>query len=411
MKRTPNDLRGPDIPGGVVEFRTPHVSPDVKSPQARQYAAEVARRHPQQQRYAAPAGGPSAPPIPRLDQPAASGSTMADQANMQRAGSLPGQPALQGAMFQGAPVPGAAQITAGLPRHSSGILPSDLLPNEAREDPNFRDGHGSMYAASQPDLAFKYGVVRGGERIPPQKLRQVKQGLSDKTVESLKALEDMQAKRQKAESSDAQIEREAAASAAGAAGRLGNSPTDGPRADPEVTKEKITEAVKNLDDFDFNTFREMMMKDIINNADQQKIIESRCKAMDVSDLIVNGFVTQKVPIIPGKFEPEFRSMSGAEDLAIKRLIMLEGKGAEVSDRYLLDKFSMMAVVVGIHALNNNPLPSHLDKDGTFDDDAFWKKFNMVVRYPFHLLASLGVNYFWFEIRVRQLFVAEKLGNG
>ena len=220
-----------------------------------------------------------------------------------------------------------------------------------------------------------------------------------------------EAKRQKAESSDAQIEREAAASAAGAAGRLGNSPTDGPRADPEVTKEKITEAVKNLDDFDFNTFREMMMKDIINNADQQKIIESRCKAMDVSDLIVNGFVTQKVPIIPGKFEPEFRSMSGAEDLAIKRLIMLEGKGAEVSDRYLLDKFSMMAVVVGIHALNNNPLPSHLDKDGTFDDDAFWKKFNMVVRYPFHLLASLGVNYFWFEIRVRQLFVAEKLGNG
>jgi hypothetical protein len=268
-----------------------------------------------------------------------------------------------------------------------------------------------MYAASQPDLAFKYGVIRGGERIPPQKLAQVKQGLSSKTVDSLKALEEMQAKRQKAEGEDASVEKAAEASSAGAAGRLGNSPSDGPRADPEVTKEKLTEAVKNLDDFDFNTFREMMMKDIINNEKQREIIEARCKPMDVSDLIVNGFVTQKVPIIPGKLEPEFRSMSGSEDLAIKRLIMLEGKGTEVNDRYLLDKFSLMSVTVGVHAINNNPLPSHLNSDGAFDDDAFWKKFNMVVRYPFHLLASLGVNYFWFEIRVRKLFVAEKLGNG
>jgi len=125
-----------------------------------------------------------------------------------------------------------------------GLQPPYLEPCPARKFGSSREGHGSMYAASQPDLAFKYGVIRGGERIPPQKLAQVKQGLSSKTVDSLKALEEMQAKRQKAEGEDASVEKAAEASSAGAAGRLGNSPSDGPRADPEVTKEKLTEAVR-----------------------------------------------------------------------------------------------------------------------------------------------------------------------
>ena len=42
---------------------------------------------------------------------------------------------------------------------------------------------------------------------------------------------------------------------------------------------------------------------------------------------------------------------------------------------------------------------------------FLKKFNMVLRLPLHMLASIGVNTLWFDVRVRKLFVAEKLGNG
>ena len=51
------------------------------------------------------------------------------------------------------------------------------------------------------------------------------------------------------------------------------------------------------------------------------------------------------------------------------------------------------------------------REPELDEDAFWKKFEYVARFPFHMLASLGVNYFWFDVRVRKLFVAEKLGNG
>jgi hypothetical protein len=409
MRRNPESTEAvnKDVNNPVV-FGTPVVSPGVTDPAAVRYAAEVAaRRGPP--KYTTPVAGGQAPPIPRLDMPATDGSTMADQANVQRAGAQPPRTGL----FQdpAPPITAAAPSAARSGPPPIGILPGDILPNEARSDPDFKEGQGSMYASSQPALALKYGVVRNGQRVAPQALGTARKGLGAKALADLQTINDLQKKRQGAESETAAIEQEAAAGVAGAAGRLGNSPTDGPQADPSVTSSTIKEAVKKLDDFDFNTFREMMMKDIINNEEQRDIIEARLKPLDVTDLVMRGFVTQRVPIVPGKFEPEFESMQGTEDLAIKRLIMEESKGIEITERYLLDKFSMMSVTIGLRAINGNVLPTHRDAEGNFDEAAFWKKFNHVTRFPFHMLASLGVNYFWFDIRVRKLFVAEKLGNG
>lgn len=98
-------------------------------------------------------------------------------------------------------------------------------------------------------------------------------------------------------------------------------------------------------------------------------------------------------------------------MALKRLVMIESRGLEVSERYLLDKFSLMTLVAGLYTLNNNPVPDFHDKDGHFEEDLFWTKFKSITKYPFHMLASIGVNYFWFDIRVRKLFVADSLGNG
>ena len=67
----------------------------------------------------------------------------------------------------------------------------------------------------------------------------------------------------------------------------------------------------------------------------------------------------------------------------------------------------MSTAVGVYAINKKPLPSHLDEKGNWSDENFRKKFNLFARYPFHMIASIGVNYFWFDIRVRKLFVAEK----
>ena len=91
--------------------------------------------------------------------------------------------------------------------------------------------------------------------------------------------------------------------------------------------------------------------------------------------------------------------------------MLERKGIEAPDRYLLDKFQLMTVALGISKINQTALPTHLNKEGNFDDDLFWAKFNRVLKFPFHMLASIGVHYYWFDVRVRKLFVADRLKNG
>lgn len=350
------------------------------------------------------AGGPT-PPIPRLDADASEGMTMADQATAarMRQQQVAAQTVPMSNPFSSPPQP-PPQQPQQFSRPPVGVLPQDILPEAATQDPAYREGPGSRYASSQPELARKYGVLRNGQLVPPQQLQTGKPGLSPETVAGLKAIEEFNAVREKAESPEASVEAESAASTAGAAARLGET--------SKPTNAEVAErALSQMDDFDFNTFRDMMMRDIINNEDQRKIVEERLEPLDLTSLIMEGRVRQRVPIVPGKFEPEFQSMSGDEDLALKRLLMTEAAGLDVNSRYLLDKFSLMSVAVGLYAVNRTVLPDHRDADGRFDDKAFLTKFKKVLNFPFHMLSSLGVHYFWFDVRVRKLFVAEKLGNG
>lgn len=419
MKRpNPETVQKESASKSTTDFGPPIVAAGITDPAAHSYARSIQERRGPPKFSPPVAGGPTAN-IPRLDAPAAEGLTMADQGVQQRAAASPptlGMP--QGGMFQGGfDIPRASppqpQQPAGLAQ-PAGILPTDTLPPEATHDPAFRQGQGSLYATSQPELAYKYGVIRGNQRVAPQMLTQQRtQGLSQGTIADLQRIQELQ--RQQApgaphplmDSPEQQAARESAASPAGAAARLAGGTDTGPK----MTEEEAREAARKLDDFDFNALRERMMKDMLNNEEQKKLIEDRLEPLAIDDLIMKGYVAQRVPIIPGKFEPTFRSMSAEEDLAIKRLIMLESKQLEVSDRYILDKFALMSVVLGVIAINSNPLPDYKDADGRFNDVKFWEKFNFLTRNSFHMLASLGVNYYWFDIRVRGLFVAKNLGNG
>jgi hypothetical protein len=91
--------------------------------------------------------------------------------------------------------------------------------------------------------------------------------------------------------------------------------------------------------------------------------------------------------------------------------MEETRSLAVTEQYMIDKHSVMAITCGVKAINKKVLPDHRNKDGSFNDELFRSKFSLVVRYPFHMIASLGLNWFWFDIRVRKLFVAEKIKNG
>jgi hypothetical protein len=361
----------------MTKLERPYVDPGVTDPEVLRYAAHAADR------YRAPVAGGPPIAVPRLDTEAVPGLTMADQAALARgAGALPETP----------PPPA--------------LLPHDLLPDIARSDPEYREGAGSRYASAQPELARRYGVLRGGRHVPPAELDQPRPGLRPETLAGLRSLaisqEDARA-REAAQGDEARAAAERGPAAAAA--RVGEPPA------PARATAGVQAAVEKLDDFDLHTLKSMMMKDLLNNDEQRNVIEARLEPLSLDDLLVRGFVTQVVPIVPGKFEPELQSMSADEDLELKRLIVEQTKSLDVGDRYVLDLFSLMTVAAGLRAVNKKPLPDHRDADGKFDKEAFFRKFALVRRMNLHMLASIGINYFWFDVRVRRLFVAEALGNG
>lgn len=397
-----------------AESGSVHVDSRVLDPGALAYKRQVEERFGNS--YNEPRGGGPTPPIPRLDMPAADGLTMADQARSQM--PPPGPAVQQASSFITRPpteVVNRPVGPGGPPPKAMGpqLLPGDLLPEAAKSDPNFQAGQGSMYAVSQPALALKYGVIRNNQHLVPQQITGAsKGGLKPETVrdlEQLQQLQQIQQTRKEAESASTAERDAAVAGPAGAAARLGGGDKPVTDADREGMK-KALEAIDKIDDFDFNTFREMTMKDILNNEEQKKLIESRLEPMDLGSYVMEGSVRQRVPI-NSKLTYEFRSMDAATDLALKRLIVKEAKGMDVNDRYILDKYSIMSMTCAIYKINDIPLPDYLDKDGHFNDELFWEKFNKVTRMGFHILASIGINAFWFDIRVRKLIQAESLGNG
>jgi hypothetical protein len=158
--------------------------------------------------------------------------------------------------------------------------------------------------------------------------------------------------------------------------------------------------------------RELLNNDyqwnLLNNPERRKLIESRLEPMNITDVILHGEVRQDVPIDPKKLIVTYRSVTGEEDLAVKRMMF----GEEGGDRYMMDKFTLMQLSLALVAINSEPLPTHL-KDGKFDETKFLAKFEKVLKFPIQFLADLGIQYLWFDERVRDLFVGstEALKNG
>lgn len=407
------------LPTGT-QRQEPYVAPGV-SPEAA-YKAGVAARNAQRRaaRGQAPlpktqtpvAGGP-VPAIPRLDEPHAEGMTMQQQAEaVRQADQTSGVTPDHGGIVEMPQNPNVPSSPAQL-----GLLPTDTLPPEATQDPAFQQGHGSMVAVHQPQLALKYGVVRNGQVVPPQKLGPQRAQLRPESIRDLETINKLQQQQQGQEpvaglhASEQEAEKSLDGSGVAAAARVGN--LTGDEDEKPITEEerkKLKEAVGKLDEFDLDSFRQAMMKDILNNPDQQKVIEAKLNPLSMDELLMKNRVTQTVPI-NSQLNYTFQSQTGEEDLEIKRLIVEESKSIEVSDRYLLDKYSYMSIAIGLVAINGKPLGTHLDAEGNFNDEKFWEKFNKLQKYPLHMLASIGVNLFWFEARVRKMFVAEKVGNG
>jgi hypothetical protein len=231
-------------------------------------------------------------------------------------------------------------------------------------------GVGSAYAVNQPAAAN----APAGYQNPP---RPAGSKLSPDTVEQLKAV-------------------------AEANNQRGQTVSTGSSPDPEKMKQDIDEVEEDLvEGFDIDEFGNKV-RSLLANKERREAIESRCDPMDLMDLLVNKEVRQVVPVVPGKYEPEFRSSGGDEDLYVKRRLSSERGSTE----FILSKMTLMNLTCGLYSINGKPLPTHFTADGDIDDEAFTVKFKLIVKYPMPLLADLAVNYSWFDKRVRKLMVVD-----
>jgi len=443
----------------VEQGRVPFVHPAVTDPRAISHAlgaeARNARREQEANlpgsikqhlpKYRTEVAGGSAPPMPALEADAVKGQTMAAQATSSRARG-DGE-AVRRAMSEHAKRPESiisSERGPGVPQRPGPLLlqPNDILPQEALKDPTFQHGAGSMLAQLQPHMAQKYGVIRSGQFISPQQLQdmgrpapaQAPQDFRsnmrrppEETARDLRAALQATAAGRPAPApaednapppprgmpkTDEEAEEQAAKGPGGAAARTGKSPN--PIGVDDEDEKAMQEALSSLGDLDVDALRREMMRDILKNPRQREIIEARIKPFgpeDLATLLETNHLRQRVPIVPGVFEPTFETMDQDVEFRLKQLLMIESESVNVTNAYLLDKYAVMTTTAGTIAINNNPLPSMYDERGDFKDELFWKKFNWMIRKPLHMLASLGIHYAWFEARARKLFKVDTVKNG
>lgn len=275
-----------------------------------------------------------------------------------------------------------AQQRGQVPQQAQpGGSPFAPLPPQAQQDPNFRQGMGSMIAGNQPGIDPSLRQPQQQQQFPPQQPGDgYKPHLSEETQASMQALAALQEKAENVQRVQAGQEGQAA-----------------------EAEEDINRGLQDLQE----EMADMMggeQWDRLNNPDRRKLIEARLEPMRVTDIIVHGELRQDVIMLPepDEIRATYRTVSGAEDLAIKRMMGEE----EGSDRYLLDKYTMMQLVLALTKVNHKELPVHLDGNQNFSEELFLKKFDRVMRYPIQFLADLGVQYLWFDDRVRDLLVGQ-----
>jgi hypothetical protein len=328
--------------------------------------------------------GPPPLPLPPLDAPADKGYTIA-------AHGVASQLAAQAPPF---PTQGPAQPPQ--PADRQGIKPGDVLPPAALHDPTYQPGNGAQFASNQPHLAAKYGVVRGGQQILPHELGLQAKGLRPQTIEDLNKLGQFVDTSHRAETGELAAE-------AAATPPVSSGPPRG----------EMKEAFEKLDALDYGMFRDMMVSDLLRSDEQRMIIEERLQPLDLSEYLMNGYVRQFIPIIPNKYEVEFKSLSVEEDLAVKRLVWTYHREhhQNLPEQFLQDLYAIMTNVAGLWAFNREQESEHLGPNGRFDDELFMAKFNRFWSRGFHLMVSMSVQYNWFDARVRKLFLAQRIKNG
>ena len=134
-----------------------------------------------------------------------------------------------------------------------------------------------------------------------------------------------------------------------------------------------------------------------DNPRVRRSIESRCNEIDFSELVLNGRVTQRVPIIEGKLEIELQSLTGKETFWIQR----EAEKAALSDMTIASWAGYARLAMSLVSINGNKMPGYI-KDGEIQKPGFEAQLDSVMGHSEITLRVLLTNLSWFMDRVEGL---------
>lgn len=152
-------------------------------------------------------------------------------------------------------------------------------------------------------------------------------------------------------------------------------------------------------------------KELTEDEKLKVAIEKRLKPIDVGQhLMGSGEVLQRVPIIPGKLEPVYRTVSEYEEGWVDAWIRKQGDG-DLSGRQYNRLMTEISLAFAIHTLGGQTWPPTIDKAGRVIDDAVEDRLIRVRKLSATVTNFLALNMGWFIERVNKALTAEALGNG
>ena len=175
---------------------------------------------------------------------------------------------------------------------------------------------------------------------------------------------------------------------------------------PEHEKPELDRADKDLERAAIDIDGIIRARNSLFSDERRKGIEARLKPLDISDMVTKREIQQRIPVIPGRMEITFRTLTQEENIFCLRYIY-EFPGSEAYANELLNTAKLVCSIVSI---NDAMLHSHM-KDRVADRNEFQKKWDQVVSFPVQLVGDMSVQLIWFNNRVNQLFDVDNLKNG
>ena len=197
------------------------------------------------------------------------------------------------------------------------------------------------------------------------------------------------------------------------------SPAQPPQPPPEpvpqivtdtVTAKTVTSTASDDEEFPSLTgaLEELRAEFDFQRRDVKEAVLGRMGEVDLTEVLTKESVVQRVSIIPGHLDVEFRTLTAVEDLEIKeRLYSLSG-----STRYVMDNYILLSLACGLQSYNDARFLQHIVYDSgraEINKTTLDQRFEAIKRLPMPTLALLSCVYGWFDARIRTAMIDGVLG--